>query len=113
MLPKPYRLHQAHTIKHCFSGQRVSASSLIFFIKENKLDHGRLGVVVSKKVHKRSVVRHHLARMVRAFYQSSDWMERSFDIMVVVKFNREMDKASWMQVRRETWQKDWALLAKI
>ena len=52
---------------------------------ENGLDRNRLGISVSKKVGN-SVVRHHLARLIRENYRlSEDLYKKGYDMVVVAR----------------------------
>ena len=55
------------------------------FIRENGLDHNRLGISVSKKVGN-SVVRHRLTRLIRESYRlHEDVFSSGLDIVVTVR----------------------------
>ncbi len=55
------------------------------FIRENGLDHNRLGISVSKKVGN-SVVRHRLTRLIRESYRlHEDMFSSGLDIVVTVR----------------------------
>ena len=55
------------------------------FIRENGLDHNRLGISVSKKVGN-SVVRHRLTRLIRESYRlHEDGFSSGLDIVVTVR----------------------------
>jgi len=72
--------------------------------------HARLGIVISKKVDKRAVVRNHLARILRADFMTLHIKHQAIDVVVVVRSDPKKSKSDWMQVRNGTWQSDWALL---
>ncbi len=110
MLPKPYRLTKTSEFQHAFSGQKIHGKHLLLFMKPNTFLHARLGIVVSKKVDKRAVVRNRLARVLRADFMTLHARHRSVDVVVVVRANPKQSKADWMQVRSGAWQSDWALL---
>ncbi len=58
---------------------------LVMYKLENGLNRNRLGISVSKKVGN-SVVRHHLARLIRENYRlSEDLYERGYDMVVVAR----------------------------
>ena len=55
------------------------------FIRENGLDHNRLGISVSKKTGN-SVVRHRLTRLIRESYRlHEDMFSSGLDIVVTVR----------------------------
>ena len=58
---------------------------LVMYKLENGLDRNRLGISVSKKVGN-SVVRHHLARLIRENYRlSEDLYKKGYDMVVVAR----------------------------
>lgn len=58
---------------------------LVMYKLENGLNRNRLGISVSKKVGN-SVVRHHLARLIRENYRlSEDLYKEGFDMVVVAR----------------------------
>ena len=58
---------------------------LVMYVKKNQLGRNRIGISVSKKVGN-SVVRHHLARLVReSFRLNRDTLEEGLDIVVVAR----------------------------
>jgi ribonuclease P protein component len=68
---------------------RVSYANrlLIMYIKENNLDHCRLGISVSKKVGN-SVVRHGFSRFVRESYRlNKHLINNNYDIVVIGRAN--------------------------
>ena len=55
------------------------------YIRKNGLETNRLGISISKKVGN-SVVRHHLARLIRESYRlNSNMFNSGLDIVVVVR----------------------------
>lgn len=58
---------------------------LVVYMLENGLERNRIGISVSKKVGN-SVVRHHLARLIRENYRlCEDTYHKGYDIVVVVR----------------------------
>ena len=58
---------------------------LVMYVKENKAETNRIGISVSKKVGN-SVIRHHLARLIRESYRlQEDMFDSGLDIVVVVR----------------------------
>ena len=67
------------------NGKSYANRYLVLYIRENGMDKNRLGISVSKKVGN-SVVRHHLARLVReSFRLNRDTLEEGLDIIVVAR----------------------------
>lgn len=60
---------------------------LVMYVRENQTDQNRIGISVSKKVGN-SVVRHHLARLIREAYRlQEELFRRGIDIVIVVRIN--------------------------
>ena len=60
---------------------------LVMYVLRNELSKNRLGISVSKKVGN-SVVRHHLARLIRESYRlNEERFKCGYDIVIVVRVN--------------------------
>ena len=58
---------------------------LVMYVKENKTETNRIGISVSKKVGN-SVIRHHLARLIRESYRlQEDMFDSGLDIVVIAR----------------------------
>ena len=84
------------------------------FIRENGLDHNRLGISVSKKVGN-SVVRHRLTRLIRESYRlHEDMFSSGLDIVVTVRGIKKnpqiLDKI--VKMKRQDVDKSLLFLAK-
>lgn len=67
------------------NGRFLANKYLVIYVLENNLEINRLGISVSKKVGN-SVVRHHLARLVRESYRlHEDMFNSGLDIVVVAR----------------------------
>ena len=66
-------------------GKSLANKYLVIYVLENNLEINRLGISVSKKVGN-SVVRHHVARVIRESYQlHEDMFNSGLDIVVVAR----------------------------
>lgn len=66
-------------------GKSFADNNLVLYIIGNNRDFNRIGISISKKVGN-SVVRHHLARLIRESYRLNEEMfKNGFDIVVVVR----------------------------
>ena len=66
-------------------GKSLANKYLVIYVLENNLKINRLGISVSKKVGN-SVVRHHLARLIRESYRlHEDMFNSGLDIVVVAR----------------------------
>lgn len=60
---------------------------LVMYVKENNTERNRIGISVSKKVGN-SVVRHHLARLIREGYRLQEELFRSgLDVVIIARVN--------------------------
>ena len=67
------------------NGRSLANKYLVIYVLENNLEINRLGISVSKKVGN-SVVRHHLARLIRESYRLHEEMFNSgLDIVVIAR----------------------------
>lgn len=67
------------------NGRSLANKYLVIYVLENNLEINRLGISVSKKVGN-SVVRHHLARLIRESYRlHEDMFNCGLDIVVVAR----------------------------
>lgn len=67
------------------NGRSFVNKYFVMYIKENGLDHNRLGISVSKKVGN-SVVRHRITRLIRETYRLHESVFNSgLDIVVVAR----------------------------
>ena len=58
---------------------------LVMYVKENKTETNRIGISVSKKVGN-SVIRHHLARLIRESYRlQEDMFDSGLDIVIIAR----------------------------
>ena len=69
-----------------YSEKKAEADKyFVMFIRENGLDHNRLGISVSKKTGN-SVVRHRLIRLIRESYRlHEDMFSSGLDIVVTIR----------------------------
>ena len=69
------------------SGTSKANRYLVMYVRENQLEKNRVGISVSKKVGN-SVVRHHLARLIRESYRlNEEKFKCGYDIVIVVRVN--------------------------
>lgn len=83
---KAQRLLQAAEFKQVFD-QRQSQHNAYFgaYVARNTLNHARVGLVVSKKVSKKAVVRNKIKRLVRESFRQQQATFGSIDIVIVAK----------------------------
>ena len=66
-------------------GKSFANKYLVMYVKENDLSENRIGISVSKKVGN-SVVRHHLARLIRENYRLSEELYKiGYDMIFVAR----------------------------
>ena len=86
----------------------------VMFIRENGLDHNRLGISVSKKTGN-SVVRHRLTRLIRESYRlHEDMFSSGLDIVVNIRGikNNPHLKEDIVKLKRQDTDKSLMYLAK-
>lgn len=67
------------------NGKSYANRFFVMYVLENNLERNRLGISVSKKVGN-SVIRHHIARLVREAYRLQEEMFNSgLDIVVIAR----------------------------
>lgn len=86
-----YRFTPAHRLKKAdefssvfiFRKVRYGQHFKIHY-KPNELSHSRLGLIISKKVHKRANKRNYIKRVIRELFRREQLNWRSYDIIVRV-----------------------------
>ena len=67
-------------------GQRFGNRHFQFYYLKNRKSTNRLGIIVSKKVSKRAVVRNKVKRRIRASYQNElERIQQGYDLIIVAK----------------------------
>ena len=67
------------------SGTSKANRYLVMYVRENQLEKNRVGISVSKKVGN-SVVRHHLARLIRESYRlHEDIFNSGLDMVIIAR----------------------------
>jgi ribonuclease P protein component len=86
----------------------------VMFIRENGLDHNRLGISVSKKTGN-SVIRHRLTRLIRESYRlHEDMFSSGLDIVVTVRSTKKDPqlKENIIKMKRQNVDRSLLYLAK-
>lgn len=99
-----YRL--SAKIKKTFSR---SLQSPLFTLRlgENGLEHNRYGVIVSKKIDKRAVVRNGIKRKIRGcIAEMEDSLKKGYDMLFVVKKNFLKENGNPCSAVKEILQKE-------
>ena len=85
-LSRDYKLLDAAQFKFVFSkSQRFGNKSLTVLARENKLDHPRLGLAISKKCAKHAVDRNRIKRIFRESFRLHQHKLPSVDIIAMCK----------------------------
>lgn len=66
--------------------------SFIFFEKPNQLSYSRIGIIVSKKVSKKAVIRNLIKRKIRESYRVNKKNLIPTDIVIIVRSSFDIDQ---------------------
>lgn len=81
-------------------GKKLYCKNLLVSIAPNNLANSRLGLVVSKKIDKRAVVRNRIKRKLREIFRLSfKEFKGTFDIVIVARQNA--DSCSYAELERQ------------
>lgn len=85
MLAKKYRLPKVVKFNNA---SFVSMPEFVAKVKPNKLLFNRLGVIISKKIDKRAVVRNRIKRLIHTIVQElQENTKQGYDILIIIKKN--------------------------
>ena len=80
------RLLKPAEFKHVFAQPvRLSNNNMTILARENKLNHARLGLAISKKQLRRAVDRNRVKRLVRESFRQRQEMLPGYDCVVMVR----------------------------
>lgn len=89
-MPKQFQKNQRLLTKADFqsvfdNATKINQRHLLLLFKKNLLSHGRLGIIVSKRVSKKAVTRNRIKRTIRESFRL--WQERikGFDIVIIAR----------------------------
>jgi len=82
------KLLEADEFSSVFILRKLIRSEYInIYYKKNELGYSRLGLIVSKKIHKRAVRRNYMKRLLREYFRQHQLGTIGFDIVIkVVKY---------------------------
>lgn len=87
--PRAFRLLKPDDYRRVFSDNRRSADRYFLLLaRPNGLDHGRLGLAISKKKTRRAVDRNRLKRLVRESFRTHRNQLAGLDIVVINRTGR-------------------------
>lgn len=107
MLKRQHRLKKQVDFLRVFKeGKRQQLDSLLIYQAPNNLDIARFGVVVSKKVSKKAVVRNKIRRSLLALLEPLQTNSKSEDVVItVIKFpNGESSAYRYFKPILERWR---------
>ena len=97
---KEHRLKKADEFSSVFIFRKVKSSEFLkIHYKPNSLDHSRVGLVVSKKVHKRANKRNYMKRVIRELFRINQSKWQPYDI--VVRVNKAFNKEDFQKIKQE------------
>lgn len=80
-----HRLLEADEFSSVFLFRKVrSGTYLKIYFKPNEKNNSRLGLIVSKKVHKRANKRNYMKRVIREFFRLNHVLWNNYDMIVRV-----------------------------
>ena len=105
LFARPQRLLTPTDFKHVFARpQRFSYQSITLLARENKLNHARLGLAISKKQLRRAVDRNRVKRLIRESFRSQQQLA-GLDIVVMVRTNvRTLSNTLIFEALDKHWQ---------
>jgi ribonuclease P protein component len=79
------RLTGVNAYRHVMQGLITKCGNIIAYYSQNQLDNPRLGIVVSKRISKKAVVRNYLKRMIRESFRLTQHQLNNLDIVVIIR----------------------------
>lgn len=99
-LEKYKKLCSSDDFNHVFLNKRVfTTEKLKIHYVHNNLGYPRLGIIVSRKNHKRAHVRNYMKRLTRELFRLNQYQLPNIDI--IVRFNYNFDASCFLQVKQE------------
>lgn len=103
--PKSVRLRHRNDFLRLKKGSRkLFNDQFIINYKENAQKQSRLGVIVSKKVSKKAVIRNSYKRIARETFRRHQHELKPVDYLIVVRHNPSFDKMSFAEALEKAWQ---------
>ena len=101
------RLLKPSEFKHVFARpQRQSDHIMTLLARENKLNHARLGLAISKKQLRRAVDRNRIKRLIRESFRSHQDQLVGLDIVVMVRSGiAALSNSSIFETLDKHWQR--------
>ena len=97
---KDHRLKKADEFSSVFIFRKVKAAeSLKIHYKPNGLQQSRLGIVVSKKVHKRANWRNYMKRVIRELFRCNQASWLHYDI--IVRVHKAFNEDDFQKIKQE------------
>jgi ribonuclease P protein component len=96
-----HRLANQSDFSHVMDGgaKAVSANLFLLLAKKNPFPHSRLGMVISKKAHKKAVQRNRIKRLIRESFRTQEAHFPPMDVVVLAKKGQRIE--SNLQVFKE------------
>lgn len=84
-MKKEYRIKRSEEFESIIKNKKFIVSpGIVFYIKERKEEHARVGITVKNKVGN-AVIRNKVKRQVRMLVQSTFSFDEKFDTIILVK----------------------------
>ncbi|WP_395373567.1 ribonuclease P protein component [Marinicella sp. W31] len=99
--PKSKRLLTRFDYNRVFNkSRRVGSQHFLLIYHLNKQSEARLGIIVSKKVDKRAVVRNHIKRLIRESFRLHSGLNGG-EYVVMARPGRKLERIGNQQIRDE------------
>lgn len=86
-LPKSHRLLSSADYKHVFADATPARNRMFtVLVRRNEYGHARLGLVVSRRVSRKAVIRNAVKRVVRETFRCHSLRHEPFDLVVIARF---------------------------
>lgn len=101
---RQHRLNQAQDFRRAFQqGRRLRQACLVAQVVTNCLAHGRLGLIVPKKIVKLSTRRHRLKRIIRESFRLNQSALQGLDIVIRLTHDQSSDEILLWKALNSLW----------
>jgi ribonuclease P protein component len=103
---KAFRLNQSQAFRRAFQiGRRFRRPGVNSYFVNTGLPHGRLGMIIPKKVVKLAKTRHRLKRLIRESFRLNQEKVKGYDIVIHVMSDQALNEAILKENLNQLWQR--------